>query len=387
MELLNMKFCTGCSACSSICPNHAIIMAENFEGFLYPQINFKQCVNCRQCVDVCTLDKKIECKQEAYSIVNKNKIIYDHCSTTGIVSVLSKIILHEGGFVVGSCFENGEVKHIIVDNIDDVSKLAGSKYVQSKIGNIFNKIKCILKQNKKVLFVGTPCQVAGLKGFLKREYNNLVTIDFICHGVPSPKVWNAYFKQVTKENNLGEIISVNFRDKEHGWAKYGLRITGTNNEYFSLKEKEPYLLAFLRNITLRKSCFNCKFKGNNRYSDITVGDLWGGQRYSSVFDNTGTGIVTIHTEKGRELLKKNEDNISLESIDFKEYFKYHNKSMIESPKMPGARKWFFREYLKNDNIILTLIKAKQKTDLLYKLYSIKEAIKRRFRRILNAIYG
>lgn len=383
---IDFKSCTGCGACSSICPNHAIIMAENFEGFLYPQIDFKQCVNCRQCVDVCTLDKKIECKQEAYSIVNKNKIIYDHCSTTGIVSVLSKIILDEGGVVVGSSFKEGKVKHIIVDNIDDVSKLAGSKYVQSKIGNTFNKIKCILEQNKKVLFVGTPCQVAGLKGFLKREYNNLVTIDFICHGVPSPKVWDRYSKQISEKNNLGEIISVNFRDKEYGWAKYGLRIHGKNSSYFNLRENDPYLMAFSRNIILRNSCFNCKFKANNRYSDITVGDLWGGQRYSSIFDNTGTGIVTIHTEKGRELLKKNEDNISLESIDFKEYFKYHNKSMVESPKMPRARKWFFKEYLKNDNIILTLQKAKKRTDFLYKIYSIKGTLKRGCRKILNMIY-
>ena len=295
MITINQNLCTGCGACYNICPTQCIKMVESEEGFLFPIVNKEECINCGTCNNICPLEKEVVCGHDAYSVVRKTDIPFGS-SSTGFAYQISKEIISEGGMVFGAVFdEDWYLIHRGIDTVDGVLRLQGSKYIQSDIKGVFNEVKDALLQKRTVVFVGTPCQIAGLKAFLgEGEYENLYTIDFICHGVPSPKVWNHYLEKIKKSQNLGDIKNINFRDKEYGWQNYGLKITGENGEYFALKASDLYETAFSRNITLRKSCYFCKFKGDNRFSDITLGDFWGGNRYSTIYDGAGTSIVSIH---------------------------------------------------------------------------------------------
>ncbi|MDR2431601.1 MAG: Coenzyme F420 hydrogenase/dehydrogenase, beta subunit C-terminal domain, partial [Candidatus Margulisbacteria bacterium] len=231
---LNIENCTGCSACFSVCPENAIKMLSNNEGFLYPQINAKKCTDCALCAKICpALGRNFSPEHFAEPqtfVAYAGDNIRRQSSSGGIFGALALSVLKRGGYVCGAAFNaKWYVKHLIIDNQKDLPKLQRSKYVQSEIGNIYKELKKLLIKDKKVLFAGTPCQVAGLYACLQKDYENLWTVDLICHGVPSPRVFAEYLTEIT---NGEKILSVNFRDKRLSWEQFCLTVK-TNNSVYS----------------------------------------------------------------------------------------------------------------------------------------------------------
>lgn len=340
--------CCGCHACYNICPTGAITMQEDEKGFKYPVINKEKCINCAQCEKVCPILKnRIDSKKdlpEAYACKNKNDEIRMKSSSGGIFTLIANAILELDGLVFGAGFDNKyNVIHSYVDNKEDISKFRGSKYVQSSIGDTYKKVKEFLDNDRYVLFTGTPCQIEGLKSYLKKDYEKLYTQDIICHGVPSPKIWKKYVEELNEKNN-GNLKEVNFRKKENaGWNLFQLSMKYDNNEYIKTHKKDPYMQLFLKDIILRDSCYDCNFKKRNRLSDITLADFWGIKNIKpEMDDDKGTSLLIINTSKGKELINKIENEIYKEKVDFEEAIKY-NQSMIKSVEKPKVREKFFED--------------------------------------------
>ena len=308
IEIIKDNFfdrCTGCGACKNVCPVDAISMVESDEGFLFPQINEEKCINCRKCENTCpvsNLNKTNKNCSKMYAVRGNDKI-RAVSSSGGIFSIIADYILSKGGYVCGSAFdENMKLKHRIISKKEDLSPLRGSKYLQSDIGTTYKEIKALLNENKMVLFVGTPCQVAGLNNFLGKDYDKLYTIDILCHGVPSQKAFDSYLAGI----NAGKKIkNVEFRNKRFGWSCEHILISfADGSEYTSTRHSgDPYLKAFFENIDLRQSCENCIFSESPRHGDISAGDFWGIEKVdASQNDKKGTSILLVNNKKGEALL-------------------------------------------------------------------------------------
>ncbi len=313
----NIKLCSGCSACKSICPKQAITMIANKDGFLYPFINRDKCINCKLCEKICPLGKKIvPTINKVYAAKSSNKNVVLASSSGGVFYELAKYVFKNNGYVCGAAFDsNFQVHHIVIDNIEQLPQIMTSKYVQSRMEDCFSEIKNYLSTGKLVLFSGTPCQSNGLKSYLKKTYDNLICIDIICHGVPSPRIWS-YELNKYKKYNKTPIKSITFRDKRISWQEYGYSCTYCDNsELYNIHQNTTYSKAFLNDLNLRKSCYCCKAKGTNRASDMTLGDFWGCDNLQiSINDNNyGLSLVIIHTDKGLSLINKL--NLKLEEVD------------------------------------------------------------------------
>lgn len=316
--------CCGCSACVESCPVKCITLKDDDEGFLYPSVDFEKCISCGKCERVCPIQncKSVESAKEIQ--LEKGYVAYSNdeqtrlkSSSGGIFSLLSENILKKDGIVVGAEFdENFSVHHIAIDSVDDLNRLRGSKYVQSRMKNIFANVKEFLENGKMVLFSGTSCQISGLKKYLGKEYDNLYTVDVLCHGVPSPKVWEQYLMEKEKEYK-SKVKQINFRYKVTGWKRYSVRFVFENgNEYVKRAGHDPYMQIFLSNIALRPSCHDCRFKALNRDSDITIGDAWGVDDYlPQMDDDKGTSIIITHSDKGELLLKDIKEELSLKEAE------------------------------------------------------------------------
>ena len=329
-----MQLCTGCYACMNICPKNCISMEDNGEGFLYPHIDMDKCIDCGRCESVCPVISEPELSRQtlAFAIKSRNDSERNKSTSGGIFSVLAKYVLNQGGIIAGAAYdENFVVHHIFLENEEQLHLLQGAKYSQSKLDDLFSKIKEILQTGRKVLFSGTPCQCAGLKKYLGKEYDDLVTTDLICHGVPSPKVWQAYIDYRSKKENNGQRpTQINMRSKESGWSGYGYstefvyspdHITRTKNG------QDLFMKAFIGNICLRKSCSDCKAKGVERCTDFTLGDYWGIWNQHPEFDDN----------KGVSLLFFNNDR-ALERFDsFKEVLKYQEISVTDAVRQPNLK--------------------------------------------------
>lgn len=305
-KVIEKKLCTGCTACLNICPKKAITLEKNEKGFKYPMIDKTKCINCGLCQKKCPVlsTNKNDSINKCYIGFNRSDKERESSSSGGIFSLIASEILNDNGIVIGAAFINNKLKHISIEEKSDLDKLKGSKYLQSDIGNIFEYIKKnIIK--RKILFVGTPCQVAGLKQIVKS--NNLLCIDFICHGVPSPKLFERYIKYLEEKYN-DKVLNYNFRDKKTGWSTYSNTIIFKNKQKSQSAYENSYMKIFLSDIALRESCYNCNFKLGNKYSDITLGDFWGGQKfYPDMYDEKGVSAIIINTEKGDnifEIIKK-----------------------------------------------------------------------------------
>ena len=305
-EIVSVKKCSGCTACMNICPKKAITMVTSSDGFKYPQIDQDKCINCGLCKKNCPVlnNTNNDSLNHCYVGYALDDLYKEGSSSGGIFPLIANAILENSGIVIGAAFdENNKLKHVAIEKVVDLIKLKGSKYLQSDLDNIFSYIKNIIK-DRKILFVGTPCQVAGLKIFIKNDYNNLYCIDLVCHGVPSPKLFDKYIKELEEINN-DKVINYNFRDKSTGWDTYSNTIEFKNSRLSELQKDNRYMNLFLSDVALRESCYNCNFKLGNKYSDITLGDFWNiRERFtknSIVNDNTGISFLMINSEKGIEL--------------------------------------------------------------------------------------
>lgn len=351
--MLPVKDCTGCGACSHICPKNCINMVADNNGFLYPQINNDKCVNCSLCEKTCPVLNKNEQESiisvTAYAAKTNEESIRMQSSSGGVFSVIAEETLKNNGIVFGAAFDkNFTVKHIGISSVDDLDLLRRSKYVQSDLNDSFKSVERNLKDGKPVLFTGTPCQVEGLLSYLKKPYDNLLTMDFVCHGVPAPNVWE-YYKTLLKKQYNSSITDVNFRDKSFGWKNDSLRVDFENgNVYCNTFRNDPYMKAFLANLDLRESCYSCKFKSTIHKSDITVSDFWGIEKIKpEIDDEKGLSLLLVNTEKGISLLTYTEKNLTLTKTDIEKSFPY-NPCIIKSAPMNNFRQYFLNNYTKGD---------------------------------------
>lgn len=333
--------CTGCGACNNICPVNAIKMVENKQGFLQASISNEQCIDCNRCKEVCPVLKPNTTKNRLEPVcyaIKAEETIRLCSSSGGAFSIFAKAILIKGGSVSGASLETGiTVRHIIIDNINDLVKLQKSKYTQSHIGLIYSQIKTLLENKKNVLFCGCPCQVAGLKAYLGLEYKNLFLIDIFCHGVPSQKM----LKESLEESlGIDKVKCIDFRDKNYGWECMGMTLTLDDGSIQRLTYDESrYEQGFHSNMTLMESCYNCKFCEFPRVGDISIGDFWNiGEFNSKLDDQRGTSLVLINSLKGENLfnlvkndfevcekvpleyVKQNRINAKIEISPMRDYF-------------------------------------------------------------------
>ena len=346
IDIIEKKQCCGCSACYNICPKQAITMEEDEKGFKYPIVDKEKCIDCKLCKKVCPIinNKKVENEPKAYACINKNDEIRKESSSGGIFTLLAEEIINMKGFVFGAVFdENFNVIHKYVKNKEQLKELRGSKYLQSDIKETYKEAKIFLEQGKYVLFTGTPCQIEGLKSFLQRDYDKLYTQDIICHGVPSRKVWQKYLDN-TKNIKYGKIKNINFRNKRNSWENYSMNIEYDHYTYNNNHNNDMYMKAFLQNLSLRDSCYDCSFKKFNRNSDITLADFWGISKIKpNLNDHKGTSLVIINSQKGNSLFEKIKNKCVIDEIDINEAIKY-NKSFISSEKQNEKRDKFFEDF-------------------------------------------
>lgn len=369
IKIISKYDCCGCSACAQRCPHNAIELTQDNEGFLYPQINLSICTNCGLCKRVCPIINQ-ELPSEpvkAFAAKNNDENIRQQSSSGGIFTLIASEVINNGGVVFGAKYNSTwEVEHDYTDTINGLAKFRGSKYVQSKIGNNYILAEEYLKDGKQVLFSGTPCQIAGLKRFLRKEYENLICVDIICHGVPSPNVWNKYITNLQKKGQ--QIKFVSHRDKTNGWKLFGVKIDSTDGTICNETLQENiYLKVFLQNLCLRPSCYKCQTLSGKSKSDITIADFWGIQHLHPDFDDDkGCNLVLINSEKGLNLFNELEcDKIE---TDFNTAIKY-NPSYFKSVAEPKYRKYFFDNFDKYGFAIYDKICKKQQPSLIRRIAS------------------
>lgn len=281
-------------------------MGDDSSGFRYPQVDLSRCTECGACRRACPVlnPAPVNGAPDAYACRAIDEAVRLASSSGGAFTLLAGEVLDRGGAVFGAAFdEDFTLVHQCAESRADLGPLRGSKYVQSQVGMAYAQIEQSLRQDRPVLFSGTPCQVAGLKSFLRREYESLLCVDMICHGVPSPRVWRSYLEFQERLFD-GKARGVSFRRKDEGWRRFSLWVHfGNGAEYRSTLSEDPYLRAFLSDICLRPTCYACAFKGLQRHSDITLADFWGIEHVlPDLDDDTGTSLVLVNSPKGRVAL-------------------------------------------------------------------------------------
>ncbi len=379
INIIDKKNCCGCNACVQHCPKSCITMQEDEEGFLYPIVDQEVCIDCGLCEKVCPVLNQGEERKplQVYAANNTNEEIRMQSSSGGVFTLLAETIIQEGGVVFGARFnDDWEVIHDYTETQEGLATFRGSKYVQSRIGDSYCQAEQFLKKGRKVLFSGTPCQIAGLNLFLRKEYNNLLTVDFICHGVPSPGVWKSYLEELIALqgnrknsvlshskpiilNSIRDISRIEFRNKRLGWKKFSFALTlsvpighGTKN---TVLLSEPYnenifMKGFLADLYLRPSCYACPAKCLKSGSDITIGDYWGIQNVMpEIDDDKGICCLMVNTDKGRQLLSSKEW-IEYRKSDYSTVIKY-NMACVVSVAPNLKRKLFFDKYQRTNSLI------------------------------------
>lgn len=368
IEIRDKSQCSGCFSCANICPVKCISMEFDNEGFWYPVVDKEKCIDCDLCQKRCSIlnDTTIINTPVAYACYSLDQTIRKDSSSGGLFSLLASKVINSGGVVYGAAFNDVfDVEHIEITRNDELFKLQGSKYIQSKLGQSYTKIKNQLEQGKFVYFSGTPCQIDGLLCFLNKKYENLICQDIICHGVPSPKVWEKYKKAMSVRNH--DIIEkIQFRNKKNGWDDYNMVIKYKNTEYVKCHNDDLFMKAFLNNLCLRPSCYACSSKSLHRKSDITLGDFWGVDKVCpDLYDNKGTSLVFINSSKGQKFFNEIMNDIRFQKLDINDAIKF-NTAAIESVKKPKNREKFICDILKN-NDFETVVNVYTKVSIIKKL--------------------
>lgn len=395
------KDCCGCGACAQRCPKQCIDLREDNEGFLYPQIDKKNCINCGLCEKVCPIINDTVSKRPLDVVAAKNNDEEKRMesSSGGVFIAVAEKIIERGGVVFGCAFDrHWEPHHISVSTMQDLHLLMKSKYVQSRTENTYCQVENLLKQNTEVLYTGTPCQVKGLYKFLRKEYTNLITMDFLCHGVPSPGVWRKYLLEASRHqtvcnNTAGKntvllsqkdrpiIDGISFRDKRlNGWKKFGFVLcqkspSGDKNSVLScIMTENPYLNSFFADLNLRPSCYECKCKNGRSLSDLTIGDFWGcTYTMPELDDDKGTSIVLINTRKGMDAL--HELPVTTWKVPYK-YVCVWNNGLSEHIKPHYNRRYFFKKWQKTDDLIQLINNSLQEPFIRKAKNKIKKLLKR-----------
>ena len=347
-DICDYKFCTGCMACANACAQKAIQMKPNNEGFLYPVIDESLCKNCGLCSRMCPNNSPAAktIPKAVYSGWSRDESIRIQSSSGGAFSEIALQILKHQGVVFG-CTLNKELKaeHTFIENESELKKIRGSKYVQSYIGDSYKNARTFLNEGREVLFSGTPCQIAGLKAFLKKEYRNLWTVDIICHGVPSPRVWQDYVKYIEDIYN-DKVNAVEFRSKKYSWIFFGMNISfhKSKNIYYGPYYDDPYIRCFLRDYFLRQSCSTCKYTSIDRVSDFTIADWWGYRKTDKKdkdFQYKGVSLILANNERAVNLAENLNMDLRERTI---EEAKKTNLCLSKSFPQNPLRKKFWEDY-------------------------------------------
>lgn len=342
--ICDKKDCTGCGMCKAICPKHAIKMKEDIHGFKYPEIDSSKCVNCNLCSRNCPINntkRNNNTNPLAYMAWSLNTEVLSESSSGGVFTELAKIILNKGGCIVGSQLnENFICEHIIINEENELNKLRGSKYVQSDMEKVFQIVKEKLNNNKEVLFCGCPCQVAAIKNFIGKNDEKLYTIDLICHGVPSNKIFKDYIKELEKKYNK-KVTGFNFRKNIKEWRKYFVEYTfDDNSKVQKLAIEDSYMACYLKCSIYRESCYNCKFNNFPRMGDITLGDYSGvdsNEATKSAIKN-GISCCIINNNKGNILFEQVKEKIYYEKKDIEKIINSNRNIVQSSIKHPNRGK-------------------------------------------------
>ncbi len=345
--------CSACSACVNACPLGAIIMKADKAGFYYPEINRDICISCGKCLTACSFTQNgINCKDspKVYAASDNDSKLKSLSASGGLFARLALYVLSQGGHVFGAAWDNDYiVKHIEITKADELSRLQGSKYVQSYVGDSFKRTKELLEEGKAVLFSGTPCQISGLYSYLTKDHEKLYTADLICHGVPNSKLLSDDIKHTLRSNNLpDEGAKITFRDKTKGWGKHGA-IEASNGKLLAFDPiHSPYYYYFDEGTICRPSCCNCRFPSEHRVGDITLGDYWGiegahPEALKQIKTNEGVSCLLVNSEKGKMLLSSISCDITCISSDI-EKAKKRNGRLSHCSKKSEKRECLIEMY-------------------------------------------
>ena len=417
INITNKYNCCGCEACVQMCPKKCISFVEDSEGFLYPKVDKGRCIECNICERVCPVlnSPQVIEPRGGYAVKNSNEHERLNSSSGGTFLILARKILSFDGVVFGARFDDyGNVVHDYVETEDRLSLFVGSKYVQSRVGDSFIKCRYFVEKGRYVLFTGTPCQIAALKSFLRKDFEKLLTVEIICHGVPSPKVWSRYLREFvldcdsrrrggTVGNNKypnanipsgslitdtdTNVIGISFKNKSYGWNKYSLALTFSDKTdkkikdfvYLPKKETEnPYMRAFISDWISRPSCYKCVFKGGRTSSDMTIGDYWGVEKQlPDLDDDKGVSLIVLNNFKAEKFFR-NIDKSYYESFPIT-----INNAMIDNPsyyfpvKEPLSRKTFFELFLKNELSVEEIVSVLSYVPPIKRMKQVFSALSRR----------
>lgn len=395
IEIKDKRLCCGCSACGQVCPTGSISMVEDREGFLYPAVSLDTCTRCGLCERVCPVVNRYDpsAAPKAFAVRNTDEATRMASSSGGVFSALAGQVFKSGGNVCGAVYDYGCdcVRHICTDDVAALPMLRGSKYIQSVCGDCFSEVRARLLGGTSVMFCGTPCQVAGLRHYLRRDYDNLLLVEVICHGVPSAKVWRGHLKGLIRRwakcggTDSPELKDVSFRSKRRlGWKDYCIELTvdggddGSGEVIYSAKSMDDmFMKGFMKNLYLRPSCYDCPARSGRSRSDITLGDFWGvWNTHPELDDDKGTGLAIVHTEKGLHAL--NTAGLEMKEVPLEQSLEM-NPLYISSVSRPAKeREAFFRrmaEGMENmDDVTRDLLS--KNTDVWKIMYRLRRIVKR-----------
>lgn len=348
VDITEVFTCTGCGACVNICPIGCIQMESDREGFGYPKVDTERCIHCGRCEKVCPVDgerAKTDVKN-AYAVYNRDAAIRAASSSGGVFTAVAEYVIDCGGVVFGAKLDEDLcVRHGYTESAEGLAAFRGSKYVQSDIGYSFRSVKEYLEKGRLVLFSGTPCQIGGLYGYLGKQYDNLICLDIICHGVPSPLAWQKYLEDRSRQYRAKPYLA-SFRDKSNGWVGFSMRLNFKNGAAYTLiASRDGFMKSFLGDYCLRPSCYHCAFKQDQRQADITLADFWGiDQVVPEMNDDRGISLILVHSRRGQELLDKLENKLERRAVDWNKAITL-NPAINHSATAPERRKDFMEAIL------------------------------------------
>ena len=324
IDIVNKEKCCGCCACVDVCAHHAISLKVDIEGFWYPYVEKSKCVECGLCEKVCPelnidlLKKNDFVEPQCYAAINKNMRVRWDSTSGGIFSVFADYMYSQKGYVSGAIYNSDfSVRNYISNNPEDLQYLRSSKYLQSKAEGLYKQIKKLLQQGHNVLACGTPCQMAALRSFLRKDYENLIIVDFICLSVSSPKVYRKYLDSL--EHRYGSSIQyIKAKNKELGWRNLTRKVVFKNGAvYYGVLLDDDYRRGYHKHLYSRPSCYNCQYKGFPRIADITIGDFWGVEKVDKNLDNNvGTSLILVNSQKGAKYLEKVKPYMYIKHVPF-----------------------------------------------------------------------
>ncbi|MBR5433594.1 MAG: Coenzyme F420 hydrogenase/dehydrogenase, beta subunit C-terminal domain [Bacteroidales bacterium] len=324
ISITDKKNCCGCNACGDACPKKAISFEKDIEGFWYPIVDDTLCINCGLCEKICPISQIDELKHNDYkkpsqtfAAIHKNMRVRWNSTSGGAFSAMAEAIYEQNGFVGGAIYnEDFTVRNFVSNNVEDLEKLRSSKYLQSNAEGVYSEIKKNLQTGEKVLVCGTPCQMAALRRFLQKDYENLIIVDFICRGVNSPKVYRAYLDSL-EEKYKSKVVYVKAKNKELGWRNLTRKVVFANGQtYYGIHMDDDFRRGYHTNVFCRPSCYDCKFKGFPRIADITIGDCWGIEKIDKNLDNNiGTSVIMLNSKKGERFFETFKSKLEYKEIN------------------------------------------------------------------------